>query len=89
MTAVSSLRRCWPVVRVFAWEFAAGHAPPPRPVVRAGTRCPGSLGSVSWRLVVGGCAGCEVCGHIVTSVAHPDGGPGPHVCEHDLEGNEL
>lgn len=85
MTAASSLRRWLPTARLYAYEFATGRAPRPT-VTRAETRCPGSYGRVSWRLVAAGCTGCEVCGHIVNIAQHPDGGPGPHAAEHNLEG---
>lgn len=89
MTASTVVRRHWPTVRALVCEFVTGRAPRPAPT-RAGTRCPGSLGRVlSWRLVVGGCTGCEVCGHIVNIAQHPDGGPDAHVAPHNLEGNEL
>jgi len=90
VTASTVVRRHWPTVRALAIEFVTGR--PPRPstrLQRLDTRCPGSLGRVARKDVIAGVVGCEVCGHIVNICQHPDGGPGPFVVEHDLEGKEL
>jgi hypothetical protein len=90
VTASTVVRRHWPTVRALAIEFVTGRPPrPPTRLQRLDTRCRGSLGQVHRRLVMNGTAGCEVCGHIVNICQHPDGGPGPHIAPHDLEGTPI